>query len=117
MKQLAEVTEPAVLADFDERCKALATQDRLIIRNLELGWTYAVAARIGGISRVTLWRRCRDGAEFAALVKEARRRGAKRRDYLLCLRHPFRDRRPPLPAGLRGGPLPKPRHTYGRPPR
>jgi len=93
--------------DFKKSLYGLPDRMRMPLLNLLNGQTYETAARIGGISRVTLWRWCRDNEEFARLVLEARKLGSKRREYILWRDHPFRGCRPPRKPGAPAGSSPR----------
>jgi len=99
--------------EFRASLRGETFQIREVLDQLATGATFAQASKAAGISRITLWRWCRDDPDFARLVETARLVGLKMRTYRLWVNHPFRGKRPPRHTANRGSAYPTPRFRYG----
>jgi hypothetical protein len=78
---------------------------QIAISKAAAGGTKTAAAAAAGVDRKTLYRWRDADLDFLMEFDAAWRQGAKQRDYLAWLNHPFRGLRPP--PGKRGRAVPR----------
>jgi hypothetical protein len=83
-----------------------------ILQHLAKGESRRRTAQHVGVDPKTMQRWLRTTPDFRRLVLKAEKKGAPYAAYLRWLHHPFRGRRPPLPAAYRHLPRPRPRFAY-----
>lgn len=83
--------------------------EQAILKGIAFGFPKTKAATRAGIHRTTLFRWLERKPDFAEGFAKAWEQGSRRRNFLLWLNHPFRNKRPPTSKRSRSAP------RYGKP--